>query len=79
MTQTYETARASLVRAIENAAQCSTTEVTEARGTVCIATALVLIADELHTANEQNRGVGVWRDCLLNAINAIGARLGRGA
>jgi len=33
-----------------------------------IVAALVLIADELHQANVQNRGTGVFRDCLLAVL-----------
>jgi hypothetical protein len=71
MTKEYEEARAHLSTAIQNAAQCIHPNVGDQRATVCIATALVLIADELHTMNEQNKGVGVWRECVTRALTEL--------
>lgn len=38
---------------------------------VLLVSALILIADELHTANERERGAGVFRDCLLACLKEI--------
>lgn len=70
MTKEYESARAHLSTAIENAAQCTNGD-GERRAAVCIATALVLITDELHIANERSKGVAVWRECALACVNQL--------
>ena len=47
-------------------------EVLVCRGdSAAVVGALILIADALHELIEQNRGAGVFRECLLQAIAGI--------
>ena len=38
---------------------------------------LCAIARELHEANEQNKGVGVWRECVTRALTELCRYFGR--